>query len=52
MTYVDFDDYNLALLALTIMCRMTGDVCRLLRISNCFWKIIRYDPTGIEVEWE
>lgn len=48
----DYDDYALAVLVLSKMRKLTGDKCSLLRISNSYWKIIRYDPTGVEVEWE
>ena len=52
LALTDYNDYPLALSALAIMIRMTGDACRLLRISQSYWTIIRRDPTGMEVEWE
>jgi len=49
---LDYDDYEFAIRALDIINRITGDRCCLLRVSCLYWKIVRYDPAGKEVQWE
>ena len=51
-SYVDYDDYDLALAALGMMRKMTGDKCHLICINCHTWRVVRIDPAGKEVEWE
>jgi hypothetical protein len=51
---VEFSDLKMALVALGIMRRMTGDPCHLIRFGavRLVWRIVREDFGGGEVEWE